>query len=398
MDTRQRGSGSAPSAGLDPFPWYAEMRRDCPVYRHPERGGWQVFRYEDVQRVLSDHAAFSSRMGGGPENPIASSLIGQDPPLHTRLRALVTQAFTPRAVARLQPRIVAIVEGLLDRVASRGEMDLVADFAYPLPVTVIAELLGIPAEDQDRFKVWSDAVVAGGRGDGGAAFGQAQREMGAYFAQVVESRHREPGEDLISGLLAAQVDGRRLEPMEMLGFCVLLLVAGHETTANLISNAMLCFDEYPEVPARLRADPKLLPSAVEEVLRYRSPVQVMFRTARHDVRLGEVELRAGDHVAAWIGSANRDEEQFPDAARFDAERSPNRHIAFGHGIHFCLGAPLARLEAQVALEALLRRYRDLRVAPGAVLEPVTSTVVFGPRRLPVTFSAGNHSAAPARRC
>ncbi len=382
----REASGPLLADGLDPFPWYERMRRSEPVHRHPERGTWQVFLYDDVQRVLSDHSAFSSRMGGG-SHAIGSSLIGQDPPLHTRLRALVTQAFTPKAVARMQPRIEDIVRGLLDRALPRGEMDLVADFAYPLPATVIAELLGIPAEDQHRFKAWSDAVVAGGQGDGGAGYRQAQQEMAVYFREVVGRRLREPGEDLISGLLAAEVDGRRLDPMELFGFCVLLLVAGHETTTNLLGNAVLCFDEHPEVAERLRAEPGLLPAAVEEVLRYRSPVQVMFRTAAADVRLGGQDLQAGDRVAAWIGSANRDERQFPGAGRFEASRTPNRHLAFGHGIHFCLGAPLARLEARVALGALLQRCRGLRIAAGTVLEPVTSTVVFGPRRLPVVFEA-----------
>lgn len=368
--------------GLDPFPWYAEMRRADPVDHDPDGARCQVFRYDDVQRVLSDHAHFSSRMGGA--NAIGASLIGQDPPLHTRLRSLVTQAFTPKAVARLEPRIREIVGTLLDRVGGRGEMDLVADFAYPLPATVIAELLGVPAEDQAHFKQWSDAVV--GDDDGGVTFSQAHDEMGRYFHDIMQRRLRHPGEDLISGLLVAEVDGRRLEPMELLGFCVLLLVAGHETTTNLLANAILCFSERPEVPQRVAGNPEMLPAVIEEVLRHRSPVQVMFRTARVDCEVGGRHLRAGDHVAAWIGSANRDEQQFPDPDRFIPDRSPNRHLAFGSGIHFCIGAPLARLEARLALGALLERCRDLEIVPGTVVEPVLSTVVFGPRELPVRFA------------
>jgi cytochrome P450 len=358
------------------------MRNAKPVDRNPERGVCQVFLYEDVQRVLSDHGEFSSRMQGG--SAISASLIGQDPPLHTRLRALVTQAFTPKAVARLEPRIQEIVATLLEQVLARGEMELIADFAYPLPATVIGELLGIPAADQARFKHWSDSIVGGGAGP--MTFEQAQQEMGAYFHQIMQERLRAPGEDLISGLLVADVEGRRLQPMELLGFCVLLLVAGHETTTNLLANAVLCFAEYPEVLERLARHPELLPSVIEEVLRYRSPVQVMFRTARQDCQLSGRQIREGDRVAAWIGSANRDERQFPDADRFVADRSPNRHLAFGHGIHFCIGAPLARLEARVALGVLLERCRDLHIAPGSTVEPVESTVVFGPKALPVRFS------------
>ncbi len=370
------------SDGLDPFPWYAHMRDTKPVDRNPDRGFCQVFLYEDVERVLSEHSAFSSQMHGG--SAISASIIGQDPPLHSRLRALVTQAFTPKAVARLEPRIRAIVTSLLDRVLPKGEMELVADFAYPLPATVIAELLGIPASDQARFKQWSDSIVGGGAGP--MTFQQAQQEMGTYFHQIMQERLREPGEDLLSGLLVAEVQGRRLEPMELLGFCILLLVAGHETTTNLVANTVLCFGEYPEVAEQVRKTPESLPSVIEEVLRYRSPVQVMFRTARQDCQVSGYEIHKGDRVAAWIGSANRDEMQFPDADRFLADRCPNRHLAFGHGIHFCIGAPLARLEARVALELLLDRCRNLHIAPGFTVEPVESTVVFGPRALPVRFS------------
>jgi cytochrome P450 len=219
------------------------------------------------------------------------------------------------------------------------------------------------------------------------SFGQAQQEMGEYFLRTVERRRRAPGEDLVSGLLAARVDGRQLDLMELMGFCFLLLVAGNETTTNLIANAVLCLDEQPELQERLRGAPELLAATIEEALRYRSPVQVMFRMAARDVRLGDQEVRAGERLAAWIGSANRDEAQFPGADTFMADRSPNRHLAFGHGIHFCLGAPLARLEASIALGALMARCRNLRVAAKGPLEPVASTVVFGPKRLPVTFGA-----------
>jgi len=384
--THDSGSPPPHAARLNPFPWYARMRASDPVHLDPERGGYHVFAYDGVQRVLSDHGCFSSRMGGAGD-PISASLLGADPPRHTRLRALVTQAFTPRAVARLAPRISAVVAELLDAAAPAGGMDLVTAFAYPLPVIVIAEMLGIPAEDRARFKAWSDAVVAGGRPDAATmGYGDAQREMGAYFHATLERRRREPGEDLITGLLAARIDGEQLTALELLGFCVLLLVAGNLTTTNLLANAVLSLAEHPSAARRLAAEPDLLPTAIEEVLRYRSPVQVMFRTAVRDLVLEGREIQAGDHVAAWIGSANRDEAHFADAAGFDPARSPNRHLAFGHGVHFCLGAPLARLEAQLALGALLRRWPGLRVVPGTVLEAVASTVVFGPAHLPVEFA------------
>ena len=368
---------------LNPFGWYRTMRETAPAFRDPRLGSWSVFRYDDVQRVLSDHSTFSSRFMGGDstENPIGASLIGTDPPRHRLLRSLVTQAFTPRKIAQLEPRIRAITAELLDRAAPNGRMDLVGDFSDPLPVIVIAELLGIPSADRDRFKRWSDALVTGQ----GSGYGGSQREMAEYFLRMIEQKRRAPGDDLISGLLTAEVEGERLSQTDLLGFCILLLVAGNETTTNLLGNAVLSFDERPEVYEELHESPDLLPDAIEEVLRYRSPVQSMFRTVVKDTEVGGQRLRAGEPAIAWIGSANRDEAQFADPERLDIHRSPNRHIAFGHGIHFCLGAPLARLEARVALGMLIERCRDLRVVPGAPLEVMDSMVVYGVKHLPVTF-------------
>ena len=388
----------APAATLDPalnpFPWYAHMRATDPVAYDPRRDVYSAFRYADVQRALSEYATFSSGFGGpgdGADDPFGASLIASDPPRHRQLRNLVTQAFTPRAVARLEPRITQIVAELLDHVFPTGAMDIVDDLAYPLPVIVIAEMLGIPPEDREQFKQWSDAVVSGAaaaQDGGGFTPGEAHLQMAMYFMRELEQRRREPRDDLITGLLAAEVDGQKLSEIELLGFCMLLLVAGNETTTNLISNAILCFDEHPEVYERLRAEPELIPSAIEEALRYRSPVQSMFRTAAVDTVLGERAIPAGATVLAYIGSANRDEAQFPDADRFDITRTPNRHVAFGHGIHFCLGAPLARLEARVALGALLSRLRDIRRVPDVPLRPLRSFIVFGVRNLPVTFQPG----------
>jgi cytochrome P450 len=383
---------------LNPFPDYETLRQNQPVFHDEETGLWHVFRYDDVQRVLSDHAAFSSRMAGdspsGTGQLFAASLINTDPPRHRQLRTLVTQAFTPRAVEALAPRISDITEALLAPVVSTGSMDLIAELAYPLPVIVIAELLGIPAIDRDRFKRWSDVVVSQTRPtaeeDAQAAppdHASAHAEMAQYFMGMIEERRQRPGDDLISRLLAATIDGKQLSDVELLGFCALLLVAGNETTTNLIGNAVLCFLEQDGTAARLSAEPALLPHAIEEVLRYRSPVQSMYRIAAADTTLGSCSIPAGSPLLAWIGSANRDPLQFPRAEEFDVERSPNRHLAFGQGIHFCLGAPLARLEAGIALGALLSRLHGLALDPGARLERMESTIIYGLKQLPVTWSA-----------
>jgi cytochrome P450 len=364
---------------LNPFPWYRFMRESQPIRYEPRYGGWQVFRYDEVLRVLSDYAVFSSAFGG--QGPLGSSLISLDPPRHRQLRNLVTQAFTPRAVAQLSGRITAIVNDLLDRVIAAGRMDVIDDFAYPLPVIVIAEMLGIPQEDRQRFKIWSDAVV-------GASYpeeGNPQAEMSAYFLNMIEQRRHEAKDDLITALLNAQIDGQHLNQQELLGFCVLLLVAGNETTTNLIGNAFLCFDEHPEVMEQLRAEPALMPGAIEEVLRYRSPVQFMYRRAIADIALDGHNIRAGQEVLAWIGSANRDERQFPNPDLFDIKRTPNRHIAFGHGIHFCVGAPLARLESKIALTLMLERLQEIKRVRSVPLQATGSAVVYGVQHLPITF-------------
>lgn len=367
---------------LNPFPWYRLMRDSQPVYYQSDYRSWQVFLYDDVQRVLSDYATFSSSFSGGQgRDPLSTSVISMDPPRHRQLRNLVTQAFTPRGVAQLSGRITTIVNTLLDQVIKHGRMDVVDDLSYPLPVIVIAEMLGIPQEDRARFKMWSDAVVGASYPRGG----NPQAEMSVYFLDMIEKRRHEAKEDLISALLNAQIDGEHLSQQELLGFCVLLLVAGNETTTNLIGNAFVCFDEHPEVMEQLRAEPALIPGAIEEVLRYRSPVQFMYRRAAADVTLEGQEIRAGQMVISWIGSANRDERQFPDPERFDIQRTPNRHLAFGHGIHFCIGAPLARLEAKIALTLMFERMKDIQRVRSVPLESTGSTLVYGVKHLPVTF-------------
>jgi cytochrome P450 len=379
---------------LNPFPIYAQMRRDTPVYYDPDRGTWNVFCYDDVQRVLSESAVFSSQFAGGRGaseggGPFAASMISTDPPRHRQLRGLVTQAFTPRAVDALAPRITEIVHEHLDRVMASGEMDIISDLGYPLPVTVIAELMGIPAEDRERFKRWSDRVVSladmGDEVDPQSFASDDIMEMSMYFFNMLEERKQQPRDDFLTGLLQANLEGETLTEMELLGFCALLLVAGNETTTNLIGNGIQTFTENPGAWQRMREHPEQIPQAIEEVLRYRSPVQAMFRVAKVDANVAGVEIPANAPMVAWIGAANHDENQFANAETFDIGRSPNRHLGFGQGIHYCLGAPLARLEARIAFEEMARRFASISRVDDAELQRLPSLIVFGIKQLPVRF-------------
>ncbi|MEJ2601267.1 MAG: cytochrome P450 [Anaerolineales bacterium] len=379
---------------IDPFSIYAEMRESSPIYFDKQRQNWNVFRYADVRRVLSDYELFSSqfRRNGSynHEMPFSASMISSDPPRHRKLRSLVTQAFTPRAVESLAPRIQEIVDEHLQHPLRDGRMDAIHDLGYPLPVIVIAEMLGIPVDDRPRFKVWSDEVVQMGNQGGNIDPQQlgkpAVMEMSAYFINMIEQRRKQPGDDLISGLLAAEVDGEKLELIELLGFCALLLVAGNETTTNLIGNALLTFAQQPDLWKHLHRHPELTPHAIEEVLRFRSPVQSMFRVTKQEVTIAGQKLPAGASLIAWIGSGNHDEEQFPHPDDFVIDRQPNRHLAFGQGIHYCLGAPLARLEARIALTSMLKQIGSITLAPGTVLERLPSNLVYGFRSVPLILS------------
>lgn len=377
-----------------PFEWYRTMRATQPVFNDSDRPVWQVFRYADVSRVLSEYATFSSsgqgieQAEGSQSDPIGSSIVQMDPPRHRQLRNLVSQAFTPRMVAQLEPRITAITNELLDHVAATGAMDVVADLAYPLPVTVIAELLGIPTELREDFKRWSDALVAGGENmseEERRAIFQEVQGMYGYFTQVLQERRQHPQSDLVSALLATSVDGQSLSDMELLGFCSLLLVAGNETTTNLLGNMILCFDENPGVVERLRMNRALVPGAIEESLRYYSPVKAMPRVTTTETIIGDQRIGPNQFIVACIASANRDEAEFPDADRFDIEREPRRHNAFGRGIHFCLGAPLARLEARIALNAMLDRLPGHWQVADVPLEMIKSFIIFGAKKLPMTW-------------
>ena len=380
----------------NPYPVYDQLRSASPVLHDPGSGIWMIFDYEGVKRALNEHDVFSSRYG--PE-----WLVFLDPPRHTKLRALITRAFTPRVVANLEPRIRELSRELLDQTIERGDMDLAADFAVPLPMRVIAEMLGIPAADRPRFTRWNDVILNMSytildRGEVARAASEEFRavtaEMNAYLTGLLVERRAQPLDDLLSRLVEAEVDGERLTQGEILGFFQLLLLAGQETTTNLINNALLCLVENPDQLAHLRAAPDLLPSAIEEVLRYRSPLQWIGRATRRDVRVHGQVIPAGKLVLAMIGSANRDPQQFDGAGRFDITRDPNPHLAFGHGLHFCLGAPLARLEARIALADFLERLQGFRLASDEPWEPRQGLHVHGPSCLPIRFEPGRRAKAP----
>ncbi|WP_437813565.1 cytochrome P450 [Sorangium sp. So ce1078] len=386
----------------DPYPLYDQMRSSSPVLHVAPLDLWMIFDFEGVKRALTDHDAFSSAVTP-PTGKAPEWIVFSDPPRHSKLRGIVQRAFTPRSVAALEPRIRELSRELLDQRIEHGMMDLAADYAGPLPTMVIAEMIGIPTEDRARFMRWSEAIVnlshtiSGGEEAARVVSEHAavKEEMRAYLAALLEARRRAPEDDLLTRLVEAEVDGERLNEEELVNFFQFLLAAGTETTTNLIDNAILCLVESPAELSRLRAAPDLVPSAIEEVLRYRSPLQMVFRETRRAVELHGQAIPAGKLVLPVIGSANRDPQQFRDPGRFDIARDPNPHVGFGHGIHFCIGASLARLEAKIALPDLLSRLRGLELASKEPWEPRKALIVHGPARLPVCFEPGRRAAAVA---
>ena len=366
------------------YEWFEQMRREQPVSHDEGMRVWHIFRYDDVVTVLNDYARFSSQAFAINGSFLGETLIAKDPPDHRKLRNLVNKAFTSRAVARLSDRITQITQELLDQVKQQGRMDVVSDIAFPLPAKVIAELLGVPSEDWDIFRRWARVDTSN---PGAAQQGNGrtmQEEMWNYFSRLLAERRRAPKEDLISGLSVAEVDGERLSERELVNFCTLLLAAGQETTKNLIANALVCFTDHPDSMQRLIREPALMPTAVEEVLRYLPPVWFLFRQTRADVELAGQTIPANRVVFAWTASANRDAAQFPNPSTFDITREPNRHLGFGHGVHYCVGAPLARLEARIALPMMLEQLKNIqRVESDSTM--VHSGIVFVIRSLPVTF-------------
>lgn len=359
-------------------------RSSAPVQFDEKSGSWSVYKYEDAKNVFADFETFSSQMRSEPpsEEPIESSILRRDPPKHRRLRSLVSQAFTQRAIEGLTPLIEKVANDLLDSTEAKGTFEAVQDFAVPLPVRIIAEMLGVPPEHREQFKKWSEELV----GNDFDNYLRCQREMSDYFEGIVELRRKKPGDDLISRLTSASLENESLSGADLIGFCILLLVAGNETTTNLISSAILCLDNDEDARAQLIGNSLLVPGAVEEVLRYCSPVQNMTRRVIRNTELRGQQLTAGQIVNIHIGSANHDEERFDRPELFDIARDPNPHLAFGHGIHFCLGAQLARLEAKIAIRTLLNRFPAFTRDRSYELEKWDSWIVFGVKRLPLLWS------------
>ncbi|MBY0163523.1 cytochrome P450 [Cytobacillus firmus] len=365
--------------GLLPLEWFRQMRTESPVAAIDGGGAWNVFKYEDVKAVFTNYEVFSSQGSSSSDDPIESSVLRQDPPKHRQLRKLVSHAFTPRMIESLAPKIQEITTSLLDEAEKKGKMDIVADLASPLPITVIAEMLGVSMEYRERFKAWSDALV----GDNADAYYQCQRDMSEYFSEIAEDRRRHPQDDLITKLVEARIDNEHLTELEIIGFCILLLVAGNETTTNLISSAVLAFDSLPEVRAAVLGDSQLLPGAIEEVFRYFSPVQLMFRSVKQDTVLRGQELKQGQFVYIWMASANHDEDVFDQPDLFNIHRNPNPHLGLGSGIHYCMGSQLARMESRIALQTLLDRYPEYRRDRSVELARMDSTMMFALKELPV---------------
>jgi cytochrome P450 len=396
---------ASPQFKADPYPFYARLRVEAPVFRVtlPDRQpAWLVTRYDDVVMVLKDDRfAKDRRTALTPEQlarqpwipgfakPLTQNMLDLDPPDQTRLRALVQKAFTPRLVEQMRGRIQMLADELLDAVSCRSQFDLINDYALPVPTTVIAEMLGVPVGDRHKFHRWSKALLAASSTRAGiwTAIPGIWLFM-RYVRKFVRSRRARPGDDLVSALVQAEEAGEKLTEEELLALVVLLLVAGHETTVNLIGNGTLALLENPDQLDKLRRNPALINSAVEELLRFHSPVEMATeRFPRHDVTVAGVRIPRGEMVLAVIASANRDEGQFANPDVLDLAREPNRHVSFGQGVHFCLGAPLARLEGQLAINTLLRRAPGLRLATSpSALRWRRGLVLRGLEKLPVAVS------------
>lgn len=374
---------SSREARLSPFAWYRAQRNAAPVQYDPTRNAWDVWAYASVQKVLQNPTLFSSqRQAIAGREPGPASILSLDPPRHTKLRALVNKAFVPRTVETLLPRIKTITDQLLSTIDHPESFDVVKHLAYPLPVTVIAELLGVPQEDQAFFKETSDILVRGVEDPQNIEHLRNQKlearmRLGLYFRDILQARRQHPADDLISQLVQAEIDGEHLSEMELLGFCIVLLAAGHETTTNLITNAVRALTEDPGRWHWLVQNPEALSSTIEEVLRFYSPVQATNRIVTQKTQWQGCPLEPGQQMIVWLGSANRDPSVFANPDTFIATRHPNPHVGFGYGIHFCLGAALARAEAHIALTGMLQRFPNLQAIGSQQLSPIISGFVYG---------------------
>jgi cytochrome P450 len=380
----------------DPYPTYRALRERAPVYRNEEIGFWALSRHADVVAGFKDHerlcnsGGISLEMGDlGQDMSAVLSFLGMDPPRHTRMRGLVSRGFTPRRVAELEPRVRAIATSYIDRFVARGQCDFVADFAGRLPMDVVSEMMGVPESDRDELRAWADTVLHREEGVRGVPPEgiAASLKLLQYFVQLIAERRKRPASDLASALLQVEVEGDRLEDKDIIGFCYLMIIAGNETTTKLLANALYWLEKHPAARADVTANPALVPAWVEETLRFDNSTQLMARTATRDFELHGEKLRRGDKLLLLIGSANRDERVFPSPDAFDLHRDTSESLAFGKGIHFCLGAALARLEGRVSLEEVMRRLPDYRVDPSGV-QRVHSTNVRGFSALPIAFTPG----------
>jgi cytochrome P450 len=385
--------------------WLRGEHPDRPVCFDPATGMWNVYGYPEAVRILHDPATFSSNtvrilpesITRGHEDLGEGDLVQMDEPDHKKLRRLVSEAFTPKVVAELEPRIRALTHELLDAVAPNGRLELVADLAYPLPVIVIAELLGVPSSDRHLFKEWVDKMLQftgqfslvqeseEQRRAIDEAFEQ-RKHLIDYLTAHADERRLRPREDLLTRLVEAEVDGERLTVTEVVNFANLLLIAGHITTTMLLGNTVWCLDAHPEAMARVRADRRTLPATIEESLRFLSPFAAVARVTTVETELGGERIPADRMIMVWVAAANRDARQFVRPDEFEPTRDPNPHLAFGRGIHFCLGAPLARLEGRVALDILLDRFGHLRVDLGEPAEFIGNPNMTGVRKLPLLLT------------
>jgi cytochrome P450 len=390
----------------DPFPLFAQLREHDPAHWSPTLKAWVFTRYDDVRRV-----ALNADMSPDRLTPFFDSLpderrrmmadlirylslwlVFRDPPEHTRLRTLLNKAFVPTALEAWRPRIQAIVNHLIDRIAARGSMDLIGEFAFPLPASVIMDMLGVPRTDMDEIRIWSNDIAlfigtARGVPDKYQRAQAGAQAMAGYFRRLIAERRANARDDLMTALIAAREEEDRLSEDELIATCILLLFAGHETTTNLIGNGLYAFMRHPEEWRRLRENPNLIQSAVEEILRYDGPSGALARVVRVAHAMHGRELKQGDRVFAMLNAANRDPRQFPDADRFDIARERNRHMTFGQGIHFCLGSSLARMEGQIAIATVAQRLPSIRPA---IDEPefLDALIMRGLRALPVAFEPG----------